>query len=244
MKTSANSSARNALRNPRMHAQTPESPQSVGATEVTRGSQDENAHGSGGFAAASLANFRPANSMQTNVACAAMPHSSKPLAVNDLRRLEPACVSEKGTENCHRPIAPSTLVRWCKFNLVGGIGILVQVAALFVLKSILHVQYLAATAIAVEAAVIHNFVWHERFTWADRTKLDQTQPDRTNRASFRRLLRFHLSNGAVSIFGNLALMRVLVGQGHMNYLLANAIAIAVCSLANFVVSEMWVFEQR
>jgi putative flippase GtrA len=37
---------------------------------------------------------------------------------------------------------------------------------------------------------------------------------------------------------------VLFGQGHMNYLLANAIAIAVCSLANFVVSEMWVFEQR
>jgi putative flippase GtrA len=136
---------------------------------------------------------------------------------------------------------PSTLVRWCKFNLVGGIGILVQFAALFLLKSILHVHYLAATAIAVEAAVVHNFVWHERFTWADRTKPDRTKLDQRNRVNVRRLLRFHVSNGAVSIFGNLALMKLMVGQGHMNYLVANAIAIAVCSLANFVLSELWVF---
>jgi putative flippase GtrA len=74
----------------------------------------------------------------------------------------------------------STLVRWCKFNLVGGIGIGVQIAALFwCLKSIFHFNYLAATAFAVEAAVMHNFVWHEQFTWADRTKPDQTRLDGT-----------------------------------------------------------------
>jgi putative flippase GtrA len=30
----------------------------------------------------------------------------------------------------------------------------------------------------------------------------------------------------------------------MNYLLANAIAITLCSVANFVVSETWVFERE
>ena len=39
-------------------------------------------------------------------------------------------------------------------------------------------------------------------------------------------------------------MKVMVGQGHMNYLLANAIAITLCSLANFLVSDAWVFERR
>jgi putative flippase GtrA len=39
-------------------------------------------------------------------------------------------------------------------------------------------------------------------------------------------------------------MKVMVGQGHMNYLLANAIAITLCSVANFVVSETWVFERE
>jgi len=36
-------------------------------------------------------------------------------------------------------------------------------------------------------------------------------------------------------------MKVLVGLGHMNYLLANLIAIALCSVANFIVSNDWVF---
>ncbi|HTZ81973.1 MAG TPA: GtrA family protein [Candidatus Acidoferrales bacterium] len=129
----------------------------------------------------------------------------------------------------------SILVRWCKFNVVGGIGIGVQFAALFFLRSILGFNYLLATAVAVEAAVIHNFVWHEQFTWSDRVESSW-------RRSLPRLLRFNLTTGAVSILGNLALMKILVGEGHMNYLLANGIAIAVCSIANFLVSEEWVFE--
>lgn len=138
-------------------------------------------------------------------------------------------------------VPPSTLLRWCKFNLVGGMGIAVQFAALFLLKTLLHFDYLVATAIAVEAAVVHNFVWHEQFTWADRTKADRAE---SWRRSLPRLLRFNLTNGAVSILGNLALMKVMVGQGHMNYMLANAIAITLCSLANFLVSNEWVFERE
>jgi putative flippase GtrA len=143
-------------------------------------------------------------------------------------------------------VPPSTLVRWCKFNLVGGIGIVVQFAALFLLKSMLHLNYLSATAIAVEAAMVHNFVWHEQLTWADRTKPDRRKPNRMQsrwRRSLSRLLRFNLTNGALSILGNLALMKAMVGQGHMNYLLANAMAITACSLGNFLVSEWWVFER-
>jgi len=144
--------------------------------------------------------------------------------------------------SCGNDAPPSTLVRWCKFNFVGGIGIGVQFAALFLLKSVLHFDYLAATAVAVEAAVVHNFVWHEQFTWADRTKFEGLHPGW--RRSLSRLLRFNLTNGAVSILGNLALMKAMVGQGHMNYLLANAIAITLCSVANFLVSETWVFEKN
>lgn len=147
--------------------------------------------------------------------------------------------------------APSTFVRWWKFNFVGAIGIGMQFAALFVLKSVLGFDYLFATAFAVEAAVVHNFVWHEQFTWADRIKpdrlqIDQIKPPRLAPAwhqSLPRFLRFNLTTGAVSIVGNLALMKVMVGEGHMNYLLANGIAIALCSIANFLVSDEWVFEE-
>jgi putative flippase GtrA len=140
---------------------------------------------------------------------------------------------------CGELATSSTLERWCKFNLVGGIGVVVQFAALFLLKSVLHFNYLAATAIAVEFAVVHNFVWHERFTWVERTKRDRVQASWSG--SLPRLVRFNLSNGAVSIVGNLALMKFMVGQVGMNYLIANGIAIALCSVVNFLVSETWVF---
>lgn len=128
------------------------------------------------------------------------------------------------------------LFRWLKFNFVGAIGIAVQFAALFVLKGLFHVHYLTATALAVEAAVVHNFVWHEQFTWADRLRPSL-------RRSLPRFAKFNLTTGAVSILGNLAFMKVIVGYGGMNYLVANAIAIVLCSVANFLVSEQWVFEE-
>jgi putative flippase GtrA len=53
-------------------------------------------------------------------------------------------------------------IRWMKFNVVGGIGIGVQWAVLLYLNSGFHLSYLWATALAVEAAVVHNFFWHER----------------------------------------------------------------------------------
>jgi putative flippase GtrA len=127
------------------------------------------------------------------------------------------------------------LHRWLKFNLVGALGIAVQLTVLLVLNSGFHLNYLLATALAVETAVIHNFLWHERYTWADRVHPSwQKSPPR--------LLRFNLVAGGVSIAGNLALMKIMAGFGHVNYLLANAIAIASCSLLNFLVSEEWIFD--
>ena len=125
--------------------------------------------------------------------------------------------------------------RWVKFNLVGGIGIGVQLAALALLRSGLRLDYLVATALAVETAVIHNFLWHERFTWRDR-------PSVHVRHSLTRFARFNLSNGAVSIAGNLAIMRALVGGLRINYLIANLTAVTVCSVANFLLSDRLVFQ--
>ena len=55
-----------------------------------------------------------------------------------------------------------TFVRWVKFSAVGGIG--GQLAALTIFRSWLKLEYLLATGLTVEIAVIHNFLWHERFT--------------------------------------------------------------------------------
>jgi putative flippase GtrA len=131
----------------------------------------------------------------------------------------------------------TTGCRWLKFNLVGAAGILVQLTVLGILNGVLKLDYLPATAMAVEAAVLHNFVWHERFTWGDRASISQRQ-------AFMRLLRFNLTTGAISILGNLVLMRILVGQAHVPSLPANLVSIAGGSLANFWVSDRVVFRSR
>jgi len=123
-----------------------------------------------------------------------------------------------------------------KFNFVGGIGVFVQLAALTLLRSVAHLDYLFATALAVETAVIHNFLWHERFTWRDR-------PSAHARASLRRFVKFNATNGAVSIVGNLLIMRALVGGFQMNYVAANLVAVGVCSVANFLLSNWFVFPE-
>ena len=124
-----------------------------------------------------------------------------------------------------------TGIRWMKFNAVGAGGILVQLGALTMLKSGLQLDYLFATALAVEAAILHNYLWHERFTWRDRVSAN----------SWSRLAKFNLTTGLFSILGNVVLMRVLVGGAQLNYFVANVLTIATCSLINFVVSDRFVF---
>jgi len=125
------------------------------------------------------------------------------------------------------------VIRWLKFNAVGGMGVAVQLAALALLKSALGVGYLPATAVAVEIALLHNFVWHERWTWRDRA----------GSGRLRRLVRFHLANGLVSLGANLVVMRVLVGRLHWPYLAANMAAIAAGSVANFFLGDLLVFSR-
>ncbi|HEV2485900.1 MAG TPA: GtrA family protein [Terracidiphilus sp.] len=126
----------------------------------------------------------------------------------------------------------NTLIRWGKFNLVGAIGMVLQLAALALFNRWSHGHYLCASAAAVEITLLHNFVWHLHYTW----------PDRRNRSALlAQLFRFHLSNGLVSMLGNLALMRVLVHDAHLPLLVSNVIAIICCSVVNFCLGNEWVF---
>ena len=128
-------------------------------------------------------------------------------------------------------------LRWLKFNLVGAIGFVVQLAALRIFVGGLRMNYLVSTALAVEIAVLHNFVWHELYTWRDRTR-------QTAGGTLGRLVGFNLTTGTLSIVVNLVTMRVLVGRLGMNYLVANVLSVVACSLANFAASHWLVFRGR
>jgi putative flippase GtrA len=122
-------------------------------------------------------------------------------------------------------------VRVFRFNAVGVIGFAVQLGVLRLLLGA-DVHYLLATAIAVETAILHNFAWHARWTWADRDP---------GAGLGRRLLRFHAVNGTVSLAGNLILMPILVRACGVPVLPANGLAALGCAAANFAGADRLVF---
>jgi putative flippase GtrA len=122
-----------------------------------------------------------------------------------------------------------------KFNVVGVLGFALQSATLFVLTHTAYsISYLAATAVAVELAVLNNFAWHQRWTWRDR-------PSASSKETLSRLAKFNLTTGLVSITGNLVLMSILVGRFSVPVAGANVVTVAGCSIISFFLADRIAF---
>jgi len=129
---------------------------------------------------------------------------------------------------------------WLRFTAVSLAGVPVQTGILAFLLRVIGLHYLPASVVAVEGAVLHNFVFHKLWTWADR-------PGVANSGCWSMLMRFHLTNGISSLGATLLLMPLLVEGARLGPVSANLIAIAICSLlslVNFVLSDRLVFTDR
>jgi putative flippase GtrA len=122
------------------------------------------------------------------------------------------------------------LVRFYRFNAVGAIGVAVQLTSLWLLTGVAAVHYLIATPLAVSLAIVHNFVWHRLWTWKDRD-VHVT----------RACARFVLTNGLLSLVGNLGVTAALVSGAHAHPVVANVAAIATSGLLNFWLGDVVVF---
>jgi dolichol-phosphate mannosyltransferase len=128
------------------------------------------------------------------------------------------------------------MLHWLKFNVVGLIGFALQSVTLFVLTHTAYsISYLGATAVAVELAVLNNFLWHQRWTWSDR-------PSASKKETWRRLAKFNVTTGLVSLIGNLVLMSILVGRFRLPISGANVITVITCSLLSFFLADRFAFD--
>jgi putative flippase GtrA len=127
-------------------------------------------------------------------------------------------------------IRPLPLRQFVKFNIVGIAGTVVQLAMLHLCTRNLGMQYVFATALAVEIATLHNFAWHELWTWS-------AVPWR---GWLGRLLRFQMGNGLTSIAGNTALTFAFHETFRLPVVAANLSAIAATALLNFALAKFWV----
>jgi putative flippase GtrA len=125
--------------------------------------------------------------------------------------------------------------RWLKFSVVGGAGLAVQLVVLWASTRWAGISPAIAIAIAVEAALLHNFVWHEVWTW-------RGVPSSSRR--WTRLWRFHAATGSISIVSNVVFTTAFKNSLAIPLLAANVMAVAVTAILNFAVAEVWVFQAR
>ncbi|MGC2166989.1 MAG: GtrA family protein [Gallionella sp.] len=131
--------------------------------------------------------------------------------------------------------------RFIKFGTVGASGVLVNLGVLYVcqeffFKSIAShdMRLNVSLAAAIFFATLNNFYWNRAWTWSDRTR----HPDRH--------LLLHFGQYALAVWVGIAVQVVLTKLlvVYLHYLLANALAIVIASVFNFLVNNFWTFRSH
>ncbi len=127
-------------------------------------------------------------------------------------------------------------IRFLKFGLVGLSGVLVNEGLLWLLTENLGLYYLLSAAIAVETAIITNFILNDIWTFRDRRTPG-------NRSLLGRGLKFNLvSLGGLGI--NIAILWTVTEVVGISYLISNLIGIAGATLWNYTINTLWTWRAK
>lgn len=128
--------------------------------------------------------------------------------------------------------------RFLKFGTVGASGMLVNLGLLYFAQEHIFTAVQQPTmrlnlslALAIFFATLNNFFWNRLWTWADR-KPHYSRPMFTQFGQYT--LACWLSIVLQAVFTN-------VLAPHIYYLIANLIAVALTSVLNFVLNDIWTF---
>jgi dolichol-phosphate mannosyltransferase len=119
--------------------------------------------------------------------------------------------------------------RFLRFIAVGLSGLVIDMLVLYLLSdaSTLALPLTRSKIVAAEIAIINNFLWNDRWTFADRSR---SQPRK--RQMLRRFLKFNIICFSGVIL-NVLILNLIYNFVLPNQYLANFIAIASVTLWNF-----------
>lgn len=126
------------------------------------------------------------------------------------------------------------LLRFCKFCLVGGSGIFVNMGLLWLLTEFAGLYYLISAAIGIEMSIVSNFLLNDLFTF----------PDRRSRG-LKNLLKRWLKFNLVSLAGlgiNMTVLWFLTSVLGLYYLISNLFGIAAATLWNYFANLLWTWK--
>jgi dolichol-phosphate mannosyltransferase len=119
------------------------------------------------------------------------------------------------------------LGRFLRFGFVGLSGVVIDMGLLYLFHTMWGFALTRSAIFAAEFAILNNFFWNDRWTFAD-----MARQQRSPRKVFKRLLKFNL----VCLMGlvlKVLLLNILFNGLGMNAYLANLVAIAIVTVWNF-----------
>lgn len=127
------------------------------------------------------------------------------------------------------------ITRFLKFCLVGGSGVIVNTGMLWLLhgKAGWNISY--AVILAIEVAVITNYILNNYFTFADRRK----SGFKHFAGNFLRFNFFSLPGGLL----NWVTTVVLTNHTSGSYIILNLVGIAIAMLWNYIANNLWTWKR-
>jgi len=132
--------------------------------------------------------------------------------------------------------------RFIKFGTVGASGVLVNLGVLYLGQEFLFtaiqshdMRLNVSLGLAIFCATVNNFYWNRAWTWSDRTR----HPDKH--------LVLHFGQYALAVWVGIVVQVILTKlfvAAHVYYLIANAAAIVLASVFNFLVNNFWTFRSH
>jgi putative flippase GtrA len=140
------------------------------------------------------------------------------------------------SEALKHPVVPY-LFRGGKFMIVAWIGMLVNTGCLYLFKGVLGIRLIPASLMAIEIAIIHNFIWLRFWAWGDRGA------DNGRRPFFKQLLLYNAATGTVDLAANVTILWVLAAVVGVHYLIANVMAQLLGPFIKFWLNEKIIFKE-
>jgi putative flippase GtrA len=128
------------------------------------------------------------------------------------------------------------LQRFAKFGLVGTWGFMVNMSILWFLTEVGGLYYLLSSIVAVEIALINNYVLNDLWTWQDRGKPGK-------REYLKRMLKYHITASA-AMLTNISILWFFTELVGIYYLVSNIFGILCGAALNFFVNDRWTFRHR
>ena len=120
------------------------------------------------------------------------------------------------------------VIRFQKFLLIGVIGLVINVAGLYLLTEYLEIYYVLSSFVAVEVSLVVTFTFNELWTWGDRSP----------GTVVRRFWKYQLVNG-VGLGINVSTLFLIASLLGVHYMLANLVGAGLAAFWNFALNNVF-----